>query len=455
MHQPSASRPRTLLQLGAILAAFLLVVPPSFGEGDQDDSVKKDGNVEQEKKEKKDFKTCEAPDFDVVWTGYDSFKLVATADPPQTFVVSLKHTEAPEGREDPNDWKLKIGSSAPCPQDVGGAVEDSDIEFCVHATPEGTSAQVGVAARGPLLKAGGLLGFGYAPLPDDMEDVEKECPARLGLGQNSTIRVLDKHSIGFDLGFVYSLENGKSFASNPEAAFFARSQWHERFLVGIEARYSAISASDEPDAADDGGMGGDGGGEATADGGGEGMADGGDDEDPTFNPFENGDEGVLEADVFFSFAPVKKLPRLGIVLGAGFSTLPGENDFTATKSRLFGGLRLNVDGINHGRKGSDHFSNARGIAQIDYAEDKLFEAVVLRAASEDGTVPAVVSDESERIRLTGEIELPPLGNSKIRLVIRGHASLPTSGDGPADIRLSALASFDPRNWFKGVGSSGS
>ncbi|MEM9597704.1 MAG: hypothetical protein AAGD06_25785 [Acidobacteriota bacterium] len=448
MHQPSASRPRTLLQLGAILAALLLVVPPSFGEGDQDDSVSQDG-VEQEKKkeqEKKDFKTCVAPDFDVVWTSYDSFKLVATADPPQTFVVNLKHTKKPE-KETDTHWDLEVESSLPCPDNVDVEIEGRDLRFCVHASPEGTSAQVGVAARGPLLKAGGLLGFGYEPLPDDWEDVEKDCPARLGLGQHSTLRVLEKHSIGFDVGFVYSLENGKSFASNPEAAFFARSQWSERFLLGIEARYSAISASDEPDPADDGGMDGDGGGEA--------MADGGDDEDPTFNPFENGDEGVLEADVFLSIVPFKKLPRFGVVLGAGFSTLPGENDFTATKSRLFGGLRLNVDGINHGRKGSDHFSNARGIAQIDDAEDKLFEAVVLRAASEDGTVPAVVSDESERIRLTGEIELPPLGNSKIRLVIRGHASLPTSGDGPADIRLSALASFDPRDWFKGLGGSDS
>ncbi|MDA8016259.1 MAG: hypothetical protein MPN21_02325 [Thermoanaerobaculia bacterium] len=302
-----------------------------------------------------------------------------------------------------------------------------------------------------MLRTGGQLGFRWQSHPEDVSD--ELCLNRYQGPEHPTIKVIPKHSLGFDVGLLYNLEPDGKFKSHLEAAFFARSQWHKRLLAGVEARYSAIQPSETPEMASM--MEGDsengeeeGNDMATADGG---------SEPPTFNPFdEEGGGGVAELDAYIAFTPVPKISRLSVMAGLGFSTVPGDSSFTEVKTRTYYGLRIAVEGFNAGERGRrDHLENARGNVQLLFVEDDLFESVVLQEATtdEDGNVvtPAVTSDESDRYRLTGEIELPRVGNEWLRIVLRGHASIPRSGDGPSDLRLSALASIDPRQWFGGVG----
>jgi len=123
------------------------------------------------------------------------------------------------------------------------------------------------------------------------------------------------------------------------------------------------------------------------------------------------------------------------------------------KKRWFAGVEFAVNGYNAGKPG-DSLANSRGFFRTGIMEDKLWENVQLSPASEDGMTPATFSDESERYFLEGELEIPKVGTDSWRLLLRTFASIPTSGKGPSDVRVSALVSIDPRQWFPNLGSGG-
>ena len=74
--------------------------------------------------------------------------------------------------------------------------------------------------------------------------------------------------------------------------------------------------------------------------------------------------------------------------------------------------------------------------------------VVVAAAN--GEIAEIRRDESERYFLEGELEVPRVGTNWFRMLIRAKASVPRSGDGPSDVRVSVLGSIDPTKWFEGA-----
>lgn len=289
--------------------------------------------------------------------------------------------------------------------------------------------------RQALLKAGGLVGLSYEALPDE---IGKVCLARRRGPENPVRKALDKHSLSFDIGSVFNLQGEGSWDANMEAAAVSRSQWYDWLQTGFSVRYSSLGAVDEPEEEEDG----------DDDGGGDGD-DGEDEEEEEFNPFESGG-GLLETNVYMMFS-LPKVPRLGFVGGWGLSSVPGAPESKLElRERTFVGLRNSIQAFNAGRIG-DTLENTSGYIQAGVADDDLWERVELEPASEDGTVPAKISDESKRYFFEGEFDIPRVGTEWFRINLRFFASVPRSGDGPSDLRISALASIDPRRWFPGFG----
>ncbi|MBZ0112840.1 MAG: hypothetical protein K8J08_10295, partial [Thermoanaerobaculia bacterium] len=266
--------------------------------------------------------------------------------------------------------------------------------------------------------------------------IPEEC-LRKSIGGQPVIAI-EKHSLTFDLGSVFSHSGDGSWESNPEIAVRARTLWSPNLEGGFEARLSSIG-SDKPAE-----------GETTeAEPAAEMPAEAGakePSEEKAFDPFVDGGN-LLQARVYGFFTPGWRQP-IGLILGAGVSTVPSEQSRIETRTNVFGGVRFAVNNYNAGQP-SDSLSGSNGFVQVGYAKDNLWESVVLMPATE--TTEAVLSDESKRWFLEGELELPAVGNKWLRILTRLHVSLPTSGDGPSDVRVSALAKIDPRQWFGGIG----
>lgn len=306
------------------------------------------------------------------------------------------------------------------------------LTFCVQPTAAGTMVPLFMERRA-LLKAGGYVGVSYfSTAPTQPANCEKK--------QNSVIplKAMQKHRLSFDAGPVYLLSGDGSFKGHAEVAMSARSQWSTWFEGGVAMRYSAIGEIAEKDP------------ETTPPAAAQTQSSGSpkDASDPTtFNPFTDGG-GVLESN-FYGMAHLPSAPWVGLAGGAGFTTVPGATGSELqTRHRWFVGFRSSVQGYNAGEP-ADRLGNSSGYIQLAYLKDELFQDVIL-----DSMHPERRSDESVRWLLSGEIELPRLGTEWARISLRGVANIPRSGDGPSDIRISALVSIDPRSWFPGLKGKG-
>jgi hypothetical protein len=367
---------------------------------------------------------CEPPGFGLTWSGYDDAELQATADPPQVFVITLNYLHPPELE---NPALIRLATPYPVPGLTPAQQTECDtlaaaavaggpvVSFCLRA-PGTAPVKLDRAA---LLDDSGFLGIGFRALTGE---VPTTCLERKAGPAVPKIKALDKHRLTLDAGSVFVEQGNGDWEPRVETAFEARSQWRETLLAGFNIRYSAVGGSAEGEGEGDGDE-----GDAT---------DGEDSDGGEFAPFAEGG-GVFEARVF-SVLNLPSVPRFGLYLGAGFSSLPGADgsDLT-TRPRILVGGRVSVQGYNAGRPG-DALESSSGFIQVGVARDELWERVQLEPASEDGSRPAVFSDESDRWFVEGELELPAIGTERTRVLLRTYASLPRSGDGPSDVRVSAL-----------------
>ena len=465
-------RSSSLLPFVLLLLLGVVLESAAWAQNPKDDSQNENQGKETEDKDKE---TCNPPEFTFSWQGYDLLKITAKADPAQSFIVHVNYLEAPDTKKTRNlkvwdkekerrcadvlkgeriaaqneDCSFEFqparvlpavasGPQAECVdfQSSGNGLSEG-VKFCLQATEKGSSGAL-YLDRKALLQAGGLVGLSYEAAT--AEDRKNACPARKRGPEDPVKKVLDKHSLNFDIGSVFTFQGDGAFNANAEAAAVSRSQWYEWLQTGFSVRYSSLGVDDaeEEDDPDD-----DGSGEESL------AADDGEgEEDDEFNPFEDGG-GLLETNVYI-LLNLPDVPRLGLVGGWGLSSVPGVKDSKLEmRERTFVGLRNTIQAFNAGRVG-DALENTSGYIQAGIAEDKLWENVEIEPATEDD--PAVFSDESERYFFEGEFDIPRIGTEWLRMNLRFFASVPRSGDGPSDLRISALASIDPRRWFPGIGN---
>lgn len=294
------------------------------------------------------------------------------------------------------------------------------------------SASIGLKIhRRQVLQSGGFVGVRWKTRD---AYTASECMRRSE--GTALVRVVEKHRLAFDLGTVASLlsEDG-NWDVEPELAMSARSEWNAWFLGSVSIRYSAIAGQEdsgtpepmeEPESDTEGMMS----SPQTMPG----MEMEGDEDE--FDPFEDGG-GVLELWV----DGVLRLPErswLGVGGGLGFSSIPGEagSDLELAE-RWRAGVRFQTVGYNAGEPG-DSLANSHGFVMFGLMDDELWDTV---------TIDDSISDESRRWFVEAELELPQIGGDTARALARFWASLPESGDGPGEVRISFLATFDPSNWF--------
>ncbi|MFL6195973.1 MAG: hypothetical protein ACJ75H_17465 [Thermoanaerobaculia bacterium] len=399
----------------ATVAVFtLLMSVPLWGKSEDEDLSKK---------------TCNPPEFSFTWLGYDLVRLTATADPEQTFAVTLQYLEEPtKGWEKKDAFRpIRLNPGiAPNSEPDCSSIEQGDgleegVTFCIPATPKGSTASI-FMDRKALLHAGGFASLKYQALDNDRAEA---CEERKQGPSDPIVKVLDKHTLNFDVGSVFNFQGDGSWETNAEVAMVASSQWTHWFQSGYSLRYSAIGGGEEEPPADTN--------DKTDD----------DDSSEVFNPFSAGG-GVLETNIYILGSPIPRLlPRLGIVLGWGLSSFPGEADSQLQmRQRAFIGIRNTIQAFNAGRIG-DSLENSSGYIQAGLATDELWKRTEVD--------PGIVRNESNRFFFNGQIELPKIGNEWFRVDLRFFASVPRSGDGPSDVRISALGSIDPRRWFPDVG----
>jgi len=133
---------------------------------------------------------------------------------------------------------------------------------------------------------------------------------------------------------------------------------------------------------------------------------------------------------------------LGIRIGTGFSTLPSEteSDVTAT-GRIFSGI---VFKANYGQDEAGR--NGRGEIFLGFAHDEFWKYT---ETSNGDTNTSKRVDETSRVIVDGRLDLPGVFSSEnVRLHANMFADLPTSGDGPSDIRISLLVTVDIGSIFQ-------
>jgi hypothetical protein len=363
---------------------------------------------------------CEDPLFGVAWESFDELKLTAftNADQDEEFCLYLSYLrQLPEGPASPELLTPAADAGSTCAPPAA-----NEVAARITATEDGASLKLALD-RATLLRSGGFLGFRFLPPTG-----ATTCEARRAGPADHQLKVLDKHELEFDLGSVMTLDGDGTWSSAPELAASFRSRWKSRFLAGVLLRYSEIGSITEAPEEDEQ----------------EEEEDGETTKEEPFDPFRSGG-GTFKAEIF---AVALALERAGIAGGVGFATVPGNADSSVAAKRYFYVAgRCEVEGYNSGRA-AESLAGSSAWVQAGLLWDDLFEDVVVRAA--DGEVPELRSDESERYFLEGEFEIPRVGNSWFRLAVRAFASLPRSGDGPTDVRVSVLGSIDPTEWFQGA-----
>ena len=379
---------------------------------------------------------CEAPRFEVAVESDQLAKVTAfsNSDAAEEFCLYFSYLKTPEKKGNnpesdllpPPELAAPLGGDPtrcnPATMTVNldqGSRSISrvrELAVPLKIQPEGTSVKLDFR-RERVLKAGGFLGFRYQALGKPACDVRGEGPT------DPELKVLDKHKMAFDVGSVLSLEGDGSWSSQAEATATFVSRWYINFSSGVSFRYSAIGAiSDTPEE----------------------PADGEETPAKEIDPFQSGG-GTFESGIFASWLFSK---NVGFSAGVGFATLPGEaSGALVAKNNYFVALRAEVEAYNSGRP-AETLAGASGWLQGGLLWDGLFEDVVVKAAEGDGE--ELRSDESERFFVEGELEVPRVGTNWFRMLVRIRASVPTSGDGPSDVRVSVLGSIDPTKWFEGA-----
>lgn len=381
--------------------------------------------------------TCKTPQFAVAWESYDLLKVTAesNADKSEDFCLSFWYLKDKKRiGSAPKDEKSTVEIVAPLPGDLvacteGPAVPRAEgilnaVRANLNVTPAGRALKLRVD-RPTLLASGGFVGFRYVSQTEAenvCSDDRREGPA------DSQLKVLDKHRLAFDLGSVLNLDGDGSWNASPEVAAKFDSRWYEHVLVGSVFRYSAVGEIAEKPADDE-----------ESDG-----EDGEGDSDDEFDPFQSGG-GSLQAQVF-AFFPISS--RFGPAVGFGISTLEGDDGSEVdAEAHYFVALRGEVEAYNSGRP-AESLAGSSAWLQAGWMKDDLYKDVVIEAATENSE--EVRSDESDRAFLEAELELPRVGTNWFRMLVRAFATVPTSGDGPSDIRVSVLGSVDPSKWFEGA-----
>ena len=390
---------------------------------------------------------CEPPRFEVSVEAFELAKVIAfsNADDAQDFCLYFSYLTEPRARRGQAANPPPVvpvlaaplgGDSSSCtPAEVeipstapGGNPQKLPRELAVRlkVSPGGTSAKVGFE-RDRVLQAGGFLGFRYESVNSGA------CVARASGPSDPELKVVDKHKMSFDVGSVLNLEGDGGWASQAEAAATFTSRWKPWVASGVSLRYSAIGAiGDEPEEPADPA-------EETSQGSSETDA-----QSENFDPFAAGG-GTFEAGFSASFYFSK---RVGVAADLGFATVPGEESSSlVAKENYFLGLRVEVEAYNSGRP-AESLAGASAWFQAGLLWDNLFDDVVVAAAN--GEIAEIRRDESERYFLEGELEVPRVGTNWFRMLIRAKASVPRSGDGPSDVRVSVLGSIDPTKWFEGA-----
>ncbi len=336
-----------------------------------------------------------------------------------------------------------LGLDAPCwsssaaktaAQTAAGAIP----LLCAVASPSTTRVPI-ILDHAFLLESGGQMQVTYRAIT---ASTDANCQ------WNDTgvvpVRALQKHVLNIDLGSVFNLSGDGGWKPSTEVALFSRSEWSPYFVGGFDVRYSAVETTESGNAEEEGddGDSGDGGEGSTAAEEAEEEAK----EPKEFNPFEQ-KGGVFEATAYGVVRP-PGLNWLGLAGGLGFATVPGDDsgDALDARQRYWVAIETSVQGYNAGQP-ANRLGNTTGFLRFGYMKDDRWEKTVLVPATE--TEEAVTSDESDRYFVEGEIELPRLGTDAVRFAIRLFASIPESGDGASDVRVSALATVDPRKWFGG------
>ena len=145
-------------------------------------------------------------------------------------------------------------------------------------------------------------------------------------------------------------------------------------------------------------------------------------EDPVFNPFSSSGT-FFRTNVGLEWMPSR---NVGLQLGAGYSTRPGEGTTLSDVSRrTFGGLLFR----------GDFGDRVSGYAMLGVSEDDFWTY-----DSVDSEGNPVTSRESDRYIFDGRLNFPnTFSTSAVQFSLRLFSDLPRSGNGPSDIRVSILA----------------
>lgn len=271
---------------------------------------------------------------------------------------------------------------------------------------------------------------------------------------------LQRHSLTLDAGQVYSYGADGKFESAPELVFVEESNLTRSLTGFLDIRFSQIGAIDEETTGDE-----------TSDDGmtDDGMMDDGvmemDETPKPFNPLVDGGS-VVRADFGIGFYPYNARPEnvtdangtttreprqisrtFGLLFGAGFSTVPNDGDDVDARMRVFAGLQFRVLRFNT-RNSENQFHNAIGTGRLLYAYDDFWAWEELQDTDGDPSTPdtLVKREEKERLVFDWRLIIPAfraLDNAD--LALRLYADIPASGDGPSDLRVSALFTFKLSN----------
>jgi hypothetical protein len=357
---------------------------------------------------------CSEPTFEFEWIAQNSPVLVAQADPPGVFRAT-GHIAGGGKSKEGDSWKFDV---------------------TIQATKEGGRIDLPALNRQEmdhLLRRNGWVHLEYRELDETgKEDATEVCGERMATYR--TLVALERHTLGIDAGPVLSLKNDGSWKTSPELAMTTASRWRSRWSGFTDLRYSFIAPVDEKPPAAAG---------ATP-GGTTGGTSGTTKEFP--NPFESGG-GTLRSNFYLGWHP-KASSSFAVLGGFGVGTVPDSavSELQA-KGRVFAGVRLGVAAYNAARS-ADYFGNASGFVQFGVAYDDLWK---FRDQGADGKV--VERDERERFFIEGQLRMQDAKDRAVSLSPRIHIDLPTSGNGPSDIRVSLLASIKLerlRGWTGGL-----
>jgi hypothetical protein len=386
---------------------------------------------------------CVPPQFTVHWKSYQEADLVITASRPylldEVKIFPMQQDEGVAGRlaKDPNLPTVQIGNVVGDEKSailwwVAPARDPyRAMERTVETLPLDFSGKPGSARRDQLQNvyaANGFVAIYFKGVPEDRADDDDVCPAINGIG--FTQPILERHMLSIDAGSVLALDNEGKWTTQPEIAIAAKSRWRSWLTGYVDLRYSYVAAIDETEPGEDGDDDDDNPPATKADAGNDAT---GSDENP--NPFESGG-GVLRGNLYLAVQPNGK-PAFSLPVGVGFSTR-SDPDNVKAPVRYFAGVRWDVRAYNV-QQGADALGNTTGFVQVGFAHDDFWEWTETVPSATAGVEPTKVHmDERERWFVEAQLKLPNNSGS-VAFSPRVFADIPTSGDGPADIRVSILA----------------